>query len=295
MKRLAYYLALPFLYGISLLPFPLFYLLSDLFCFLLYYVVGYRRKVVMENLRNAFPEKSEEERKRIARQYYQNLADIMLETIKMLTISKKSLRERFHLTNPEVAAKYLDQGRSIVGAVGHFGNWEWACLVQGMGVRYPSIVIYKTLKNPWFNKLFLKMRSRTGAILVPMRQTLRALVAYRNKPFMSILAADQTPRQQSAIYWTRFLNQDTAAYLGIEKVAKMNNSVVVYCDIQRVGRGRYRVSYRVLFENPKETADFEITEGYLGILEKRIRENPADWLWSHRRWKVKKPVPSDES
>lgn len=289
MKQLAYYLALPFMYGISLLPFPLFYLLSDLFCFFLYRVAGYRKAVVMENLRNAFPEKSEKERRKIAAQYYRNLADIMLETIKMLTISKKSLEKRFRLVNRELADKYYAQGRSIVGAVGHFGNWEWACLIQGMATHHPSIVIYKPLKNPWFNKLFLKMRSRTSAVLVSMKQTLRKLTAYRAQPFMAIFASDQTPGRRDIVHWTRFLNQDTPVFLGIEKIAKMNNSVVIFCDIKRTGRGRYTVTYELLFEEPKKTEEYEITEAHIRCLEHRIRENPADWLWSHRRWKVKPP------
>lgn len=287
MKQLAYYLALPFLYGISLLPFPLFYLLSDLFCFLLYRVVGYRKQVVMENLQNAFPEKTPRERKRIAARYYRNLADIMLETIKMLTISRKSLDKRFRLTNVELAEKYYAQGRSIAGVVGHFGNWEWACLVQGKSTPHDSIVIYKPLSNPWFDNMFKNMRSRTGAKLVSMKQVLRTLVAYRDKPHMTIFAADQTPVQQDAVYWTRFLNQETAVFLGIEKIAKMNNSVVMFCDIKRCGRGRYTVTYKVLFEEPRETEGHQITETHLATLEKRIRENPADWLWSHRRWKIK--------
>ncbi|QEC53663.1 KDO2-lipid IV(A) lauroyltransferase [Anseongella ginsenosidimutans] len=288
MKRLSYYLAFPFLYGISLLPFPLFYLLSDFFCFLLYRVAGYRKKVVMENLRNSFPEKSEEERKRIAARFYRNLADIMLETVKMLTISPESLKKRFQMTNLEFAEKYYAQGRSIAIAVGHFGNWEWACLSQGMASSHPSIVIYKPLSNPWFDRLFFRMRSRTGAVLVSMKQTLRTLVSYRGQSYMAVFAADQTPVQQDAVYWTPFLNQDTAVFLGIEKIAKMNNSVVMFCDMKRVGRGRYTVTYKLLFEDPKATSEYEITKAHVTALEKCIRESPEDWLWSHRRWKVKR-------
>lgn len=288
MKRLSYYLALPFFYGISLLPFPLFYLLSDLFCFLLYRVVGYRKKVVMENLRNSFPEKSEEERERIASRFYRNLADIMLETIKMLTISRKTLNKRFILSNTELAEKYYKQGRSIAIAVGHFGNWEWACLAQGMATSRPSIIIYKPLSNPWFDRLFMRMRSRTGAVMISMKRILRKLVDYRNQPYMLVFASDQTPVKQDAVYWTRFLNQETAVFLGIEKIAKMNDSVVMYCDIRRTGRGRYVVTYEVLFEDAKATSDYEITKAHVTALEKRIRENPEEWLWSHRRWKVKR-------
>ncbi|HYH55836.1 MAG TPA: lysophospholipid acyltransferase family protein, partial [Anseongella sp.] len=193
MKRLSYYLSLPFLYGIALLPYPLFYLLSDLFCLVLYRVIGYRKKVVMENLRNAFPEKTPEERRNIAAQFYRNLADIMLETIRMLTISRKSLLKRFPLLNAELAEKYQAQGRSIVAAVGHFGNWEWACLVPGIRSSRPSIVIYKPLSNPWFDRLFRRMRSRTGVQMVPMKQTLRKLVEYRKQPTLTVFASDQTP------------------------------------------------------------------------------------------------------
>lgn len=291
MKRFAYFLALPFMYGISLLPFPLFYLLSDLFCFLLYRVIGYRRAVVMENLRNAFPEKTEKERRQIAARYYRNLADIMLETIKMLTISEKTLKKRFRLVNQELVESYYAQGRSVVGAVGHFGNWEWGCLVQGMVSSKPSLVIYKPLRNPWFDRLFRRMRSRTGAILVSMRKTFRKIAEYRGQPFMTIVAADQTPVKLGSVYWTTFLNQDTPVFLGIEKIAKMNNSVIVYCDIKRLKRGYYGVEYKVLFEDPANTSQHEITEAHTRFLENRIRESPSDWLWSHRRWKFSRVQP----
>lgn len=285
MKRLSFYLSLPFLYGISLLPFPLFYLLSDLLCFLLYRVTGYRKKVVMENLRNAFPEKTEEERKRIAAEYYRNLADIMLETLKMLTISEKEVTRRFKMVNPELPESYCREGRSVVAAVGHFGNWEWGSLIQGSYISEPSIIIYKPLKHPWFDKLFYRMRSRTGAILVPMKQTLRKLAGYRNQPTVTIFAADQTPVRNESVYWTTFLNQDTPVFLGIEKIAKMTNSVVCFCNVKRLGRGFYDVTYELLFEEPKNTTEYEITEAHIQRLEQRIREDPAEWLWSHRRWK----------
>lgn len=287
MRKLAYYISLPFLYGISLLPFPVFYRLSDLLYLLLYKVAGYRKQVVMENLRNAFPEKTPGELKVIASTYYRNLSDIMLETIKMLTLSRRQLLKRFRLNNPELPEHYYAQGRSVIGIVGHYGNWEWACLIQGLS-KQPSLVIYKPLNNPYFNRLFCRMRARTGAVMVPMKRIMRKLVEYRNRPSMTIFAADQTPVKSESVYWTRFLNQDTPVFLGAEKIARMNDSVVLFCDINRLGRGRYEVNYKLLFENPRETQEYEITEAHLSYLEKRIRESPADWLWSHRRWKHSK-------
>jgi KDO2-lipid IV(A) lauroyltransferase len=276
-----------FLYLISLLPFWLLYLIADLLFVIVYYIVGYRRKVVKENLRNAFSEKSEHERQTIERKYFSYMADLIVETIKMVTASEKSIIKRVSCTNPELIEQYFGQGRSIMGAVGHYGNWEMADLRASLYTNKPILVVYKPLSNSVFDEFFIKMRSRFGANLVPMKNVLRAMVQRKDELIFSFFVADQTPVKHEATYFTTFLNQPTAFFLGIEKLAKLTNPIVIFCDVQRVKRGYYTYTIIPLFDNPKETAEHEITEGYVKCLETMIRREPQYWLWSHRRWKFK--------
>ncbi|UKJ06323.1 lysophospholipid acyltransferase family protein [Solitalea lacus] len=285
MKKITFYLALPLLYLIALLPFPILYLVSDFFKIIIFDLVGYRKKVILTNLKNSFPNKSDQEIKAIASKFYRNFTDMLLECVKMLTISEKQLNEVFVVSNKEIVKNYHDAGRSVIGVVGHMINWELACLAHSNAFTYPSLIVYKPLQNENFDKLVLNMRTRFGAVLVPMKQTFRKLTEYRNKPFNLILAGDQYPGKGESVYKTTFLNQETYVFLGTEKIAKMTNSAIVFCDLRKVKRGKYAITYVPLFENPKDTADGEITETHIRYLDKVIHEQPDIWLWSHRRWK----------
>lgn len=276
-----------FLYLISLLPFWILYLISDLLFLLVFYVVGYRRKVVQENLRNAFPEKSEAERKSIERKYFRYLADLIVEIVKLFTISEKELHKRLEPINKELLDHYFSQGKSVIGAVGHYGNWEMAGLRLSLVTDKRRMVVYKPLTNADWDDAFLKMRSRFGATLVSMKNTMRRMVEFRKELMVSVLVSDQTPVKGEATYFTTFLNQPTAVFLGIEKLAKMLDSPVVFCDIRRKKRGYYSCTVVPLFEDPKATAEHEITDAHVRYLEKVIMERPEFWLWSHRRWKFK--------
>ena len=281
------YAGLYFLYMLSLLPFWMLYLISDFIFVLIYYVFGYRRKVVEENLRNSFPEKTVEERRVIERKFYRHLCDLIMETVKMFTISKKELERRIIGLNTEIAADAFAKGRSIIAAVGHYGNWEIAGLRLSYATEYPRIIVYKPLSNPVFDEGFKKMRSRFGATLVAMKDATRAMMQHRNEPAFNVLVSDQTPVKGDMNYFTEFLNQPTAVFLGIEKMAKLLNSVVIFCDIRKVKRGYYECTFVPLTDEPKQTAPHEITEAHVKYLEKVIREEPEYWLWSHRRWKFK--------
>jgi KDO2-lipid IV(A) lauroyltransferase len=276
-----------FLYLISLFPFWFLYLIADVVFFLVYHVVKYRRKVVQENLRNSFPEKTDEERHIIEKKYYRFLADLTLETIKIITVSKSAICKRFTAINPEVLDSYLEQGRSVITALGHYGNWEMSNLRLSIHTDKKLVVVYKPLTNDTFDKFFIKMRSRFGSIMVAMKNIVRVVVQNRNEVTITALVADQTPVQHEATYFTTFMNQPTAFFLGIEKLAKLTNPVVIFCDIQRVKRGHYTCNFIPLTENPKETAPHEITEAYVKYLDIMIRRAPQYWLWSHRRWKFK--------
>lgn len=276
-----------FLYLISLLPFWLLYLLADLIYLILYHITGYRRETVSSNLRNSFPEKDENELKTIEKRYYKYMADLIVETIKMLTISEKEVLRRMPLTNPELVEKYCKEGRSMFAAVGHYCNWELCVLRFSLIPQYKKIMVYKPLNNKESDKYYQKMRGRFGVLLVPMRNTLRKLVELKNELTFTVLASDQAPVKHEAQYFTRFLNQPTAFFMGAEKMGIMFDSVVLFGDVKYLKRGYYEYTFVPLAENPKQTAPNEITELYVKHLEDMIKREPAYWLWSHRRWKYK--------
>ncbi len=288
MQAVSFYIALPFLYLISLLPFWLLYRISDLFFVIIYYVLGYRKKVVMENLRNSFPDKSEKELKKIAFDFYRYLCDLFLETFKTLTISKKQMLA--HCKMNEETQKLFDsfyvQQRSIILVMGHFGNWEWAGNVVD-STKHQLFVIYHQLSNKYFNELVIKMRTRFGTKLIEMKSTLRDMVTNRKELTATAFIADQTPFPENA-YWTTFLNQDTPVFTGTEKIASKFNYPVIYISVKRRKRGYYEIFGELLFENPKETKEGDISEAHTRRLEKDIIEQPEIWLWSHRRWKHKR-------
>jgi len=280
-------LAVFFLYLISLLPFWLLYLIADFLYLILFYIVGYRRAVVKENLQNSFPEKTEVERKLIGKKYFHYLADLFVETIKCISISEKEIERRMFLTNPEMIGEYFKQSRSVIGAVGHYGNWEYGALRLSLLTNERRIVIYKPLHDKASDDVFKRVRSRFGATLIPMKATLRKMIEYRRDLSFSVFVSDQTPIREEAHFFTPFLNQPTAVFLGIEKISTLFNSVVIFCDIRRVKRGYYQCTFVPLIEEPKQTAEYEITVAHVKYLEKVIKEEPPYWLWSHRRWKFK--------
>jgi KDO2-lipid IV(A) lauroyltransferase len=281
-------LGVGFLYLLSLLPYFILYLIADIIFVVIYYIIRYRRKVVQENLANAFPEKTLNERQSIEKKYFHFLADLIMETIKLKTLSAEETIKRVEVRDDALLTnEAFKQGKSIIAAVGHYGNWESGCLRMGLVKERPCIIAYKPLSNPIFDQYFLELRSRFGAIMVTMKGTFRKVVEYRKQVTITVLAGDQTPARDEATYFTNFLNQPTAVFLGVEKLAKATDSLVVFCDVRRVKRGYYSCTFVPLFDNPKLTAEYEITNAHVQYLDKVIREEPEYWLWSHRRWKFK--------
>ena len=289
MSAIIYYLVLPFIYLISILPFRVLYFISTGLYGLLYYVLGYRKGVVMENLRKSFPEKSEEEIKGIAKRYYKYLCDLFLETFKTLTVSKETMLKHCYF-NPQAKAvfdKLAAENKSIVLVMGHLGNWEWAGNTFSLVNKHQLYVIYHPISNKYFDWLMYKMRTRFGTKLIAMKDTFREMLENREELNATAFIADQTPAPQNA-YWTTFLNQDTPVFKGTEMISRKVNYTVVYATVKRVKRGYYEMFAEVLCENPKGTSDGEISELHTRKLEKDIREQPEVWLWSHRRWKHKR-------
>jgi KDO2-lipid IV(A) lauroyltransferase len=278
-------LGIVFLYLTSLLPFWFLYLISDILFVVIYYLVHYRRAVVQQNLANAFPEKSVQERQQIERKYYRYLADLIVETVKMITVSEKQIKKRVVATNSELVHEYFAKGKSIIAVAGHYCNWEMAALNFNFVTDKRFMIVYKPLSNEIFDNFFIKIRSRFGGQPVAMKQTLRKMVEYRKELTVSVLVGDQTPVKHEVNYFTNFLNQPTAVFLGIEKIAKTIDAAVVFYDMKRVKRGYYTYTLIPLTEKPKETAEHEITDMHVQYLDSMIRREPQYWVWSHRRWK----------
>lgn len=276
---------------ISLLPFWALYLVSDGLYWIMFRIFGYRKKVVETNLRNAFPEKSESELRSIADRFYRYLPDLILETIKMTRISAEEIEKRIQIRNPEELERHFAQGKSIVGVTAHYGNWEWGTHRMSLLLApRKALIIYKPLSNKSADEVMNTNRSRFGALMVPMKQTLRKIVQLKGEPHMSMLVADQTPTYQESNYYMEFLNQQTLVFTGPERIAKLTNSPVVFCHIDKVRRGYYTCTFTTLVENPQATENYEITHLHNHFTASIIRSKPEWWLWSHRRWK-RKPKP----
>lgn len=241
--------------------------------------------MVFTNLHKSFPERSADEIKKVAKDFYHFFADQLLESVKMLTISEKTVKKRFRINNIEEVNRHLDKNRSVIAVTGHYGNWEWGALILSILIKPPVLIVYKPIKDKRFEKLINHMRSRFNAALVPMKNILRKMVEYKNTPHISVLVSDQTPAKSEIHYFTKFMNQDTPVFLGVEKLARITQDVVVYCHINHFKRGYYECNFETLFEEPQFTSEKEITETYTRKLEETIRMKPELWLWSHRRWK----------
>lgn len=291
MSSIVFYLVLPLLYVISLLPFPIFYALSDAIYFLLYRIIGYRKKVVYENLKNSFPEKSHQELKVIEKAFYHYLVDLFLETLKTLTFSKAEAIKHCNLTDESKAIfdNLYEQKQPCIIVMGHYGNWEWAGNTFSILNKQQLYVIYHPLTNKHFDKLMYDMRTRFGTKLYAMRDTMKEMIKNRHETNVTAFIADQTPSPEKA-YWTNFLNQDTPVFWGTEKIAQKLNYPIVYTSVKRIKRGYYKIHCEILVAQPKDTVEGEISEMHTRRLEKDIIEQPEIWLWSHRRWKHKRPI-----
>lgn len=286
-KRMLSKTGIFFLNSLSLLPLSLLYLVADFVYLLLYHVVRYRRKVVYENLHNAFPEKDAEDIRIIAKKYYRHLSSLMVEIIKMATISPEELKARFKFKNLHLMNNYHEQGRSTLICSAHYGNWEWGTLALGLNTTAVVYPIYKPVSNEAFGEWFKQIRSRFGNQLIPMRQTLRALNASKDVPTIFCFGNDQTPLKEESTYWLNFLHQPTAILLGLEKIAVRTNRPVFYMRVRILKRGYYEVECVPLCMEPAASKPFEITNLHVNYLEQIIIDEPVYWLWSHRRWKHK--------
>lgn len=286
MQAFWFYLSYPFISLIAALPFKALYVLSD-FLYVIINLSGYRKKVVLNNLRNSFPEKLESEIQQIAVAYFKYLCDLILETLKTLKMNEEEAKSHCVFHKPEWLNTYYEDKKSIIVVMGHYGNWEWAGPSFTLATDYQLVVIYRPLSNPHYEKMMQGMRTKFGTKITPVNNTLREMVANRHTTTATAFIADQTATPDNA-YWTNFLNQDTAVFNGPEKLAKKFNYPVVFMNVKRTQRGYYEIFPELLIAEPKHSTDNYILETFSQRLEKEIRLDPSIWLWSHRRWKHKR-------
>lgn len=291
MAALVYYLFYGVNWLMTLLPFRVLYVISDVVYLVLYYFPSYRRKIVSDNLRKSFPEKSCQELKAIEKKFYRHLADLMVETLKLTHLSRKSLLKRFTISNSQIIERLEREKRDVIAVLGHYNNWEWLTIFP-LYTKFKSVSIYKPLQNKYFNRFLNNLRSKYGMALTPMSVIIREIINDRKNGVNTISAfiSDQSPVKDEIKYWTSFLNQDTPVYIGTEKVAAKYDMAVVFFNIQKVKRGHYNLDVELLFEHTAGLPEHQITETHVRRLEQIIRQNPEYWIWSHRRWKHKRPV-----
>jgi Kdo2-lipid IVA lauroyltransferase/acyltransferase len=291
MKAIGYYIFYGINWVITLLPLRILYLFSDFLFLVLYYFPSYRRKVVSTNLRNSFPEKSEEELKSIEKKFYMHLADIFIETLYVTHMSEDEQNRRFRYSNLEIIDKLLEDKRDVIAVLGHYNNWEWPTLLP-FYLKYKTIIIYKPLQNKYFNRHIINQRSKHGIVLTPTSSIIREIINNKKENIntVSVFLTDQTPAKGEIMYWTTFLNQDTPVYTGTEKIASKYDMAIIYFNIQKLKRGYYNLGIELLLDHTAGLPEHVITETHVRRLEEIIREKPEYWLWSHRRWKHKKPV-----
>ncbi len=287
MRRIGYFIILLFAYPLAYFPKYCFSFIGRFLFFINYHLLSYRKKIIVNNLKNAFPQKSEKDIRHYAKGFYKSFSDVLVEYLMLWRIPASKTENYLKIKNPEVFEKYKD--RPIIFVIGHFNNWEWYSLLPFF-TNHNILGVVKPIRSINFEKLITKIRSYHGMDVILKRNTLREILkrVSMNIPSLSIFAGDQIPTANEINFWTTFLNQETPIYLGAEKIAKKINGVVVYAEMLRVKRHYYEVNLQVITDNPQKEPDYHITLKHVAALEKSILKQPESWLWSHRRWKHKR-------
>ncbi len=274
----------------SRLPLPALYVFSAFLYVLAYYIVRHRHGVIRQQLDLVFPAMPQAERRALHKQFLKNFCDVLVEVLKSASMSAAALRTRISIVNLAVPREHLDAGRSLMLVTSHLCNWEW--LLQGITLQlgYPLDAAYKPLHDRWAERLMLGVRSRFGARLIPAKELLADFIRRRSAVRAVAMNADQAPVSTDKRYWTKFLGQDTAFYVGAEQIARSLRLPVMYVGMQRVSRGHYQVEFKVLWDGREAVELHTITERYARACEFDVLASPPDWLWSYRRWRLKKPL-----
>jgi KDO2-lipid IV(A) lauroyltransferase len=286
MQFLVYILAYPLLWLISILPFRLFYWLSDFVCFIIYRIVGYRKKVVRENLALTLPNLSKSELKIIEKKFYHHMCDMFLETIKTMSISPKEMEKRFHVTNIDLVNEYAKKGKSVILVASHYASYEWLLTINPK-IDFKGIAVYKRVANPYFDKLVRKIRSKYDTELVETRKAIPTMAQNQRDGILSMygLASDQSPKLDRIFHSMKFMGIEVPVHTGAEMLAKKYHLSVIFVKVKKVARGYYEATFVPIADNPNDYENFDITEKYLREVEKQIYEAPEFYLWTHKRWK----------
>ncbi len=273
---------------LAILPFRVLYVLSDILYLKIYYIIRYRKSVVFQNLQNSFPDKTQKEIKKIAKQFYKNFCDHLVEMNKTRAMGADQIKEKVKIKNPELLNEYVQSKKSVIILTGHIMNWEWAgANLQTYFPEFKCIVTAKPLSNQFLNDYIMEERNK-HVLVVNAKYILKTLIQYKNSPTLTFLIADQRPPQNELDYWTTFLHQDTPFFLGAEKISRSFNYPVLYFYSKKIKRGYYETEIIKISDTPKLTKEFEITESYTRLLEQTILQQPDNWLWTHKRWKFSK-------
>jgi KDO2-lipid IV(A) lauroyltransferase len=271
-----------------LVPIRVLYFISDFFFFMLYYITGYRKKVVFQNLRNSFPEKSEEEIRRIGQKFYRHLADIFTESLKAFSMKEEDVVKRFVFRPSSDLERYYKAGKSVIIVAGHYNNWEWPGIAAGSQMFHKPVGFYKPMSNRYIDDYVKKSRVRGRSKLVSITNTAEVFKTDWHEPAAFYMIADQSPSSVRLAYWVNFMNQESAVLHGPEKYARVYNMPIVFCYAKKIRKGNYEAEFTTLCEDPSKTKTGEITAKFMQMLEEKILEAPEYYLWSHRRWKHKR-------
>jgi KDO2-lipid IV(A) lauroyltransferase len=274
----------------SRLPMRALYAFSTFLYLLAFYVVRHRHQVIREQLEKVFPESSAAERELIHKQFLKNFCDVMVEVLKSVSMAEADMRAHVQILNLDVPRRYLDGGQSVMIVTSHLCNWEWLLHGVALQLGYPVDAAYKPLHDQWAERLMLKIRSRFGARLVPAKDLLADFLRRRGIVRAVAMNADQAPVSTDKRYWTQFLGQETAFFIGAEQIARATRLPIMYASMRRIRRGYYEVELKLLWDGREVTGPNTVTERYARACEIDVLKSPADWLWSYRRWRLKKPL-----
>lgn len=296
MQRLVFWLVYPFLLLISILPFKLFYAFSDLVYVIVYYVAGYRKKTVRENLKLVFPGKPDAEISQITKDFYHHMVDMFLEMVKSISIPNDELKKRFAFANIEEVHKIRKMDKSILLACGHYASYEWMNALQLYGLDYRGFGVYKKIKNRFFDQMAKDIRGRYDGVLIPTTKATKTIIANEKAGIRGVYAmiADQSPKLDRAKAWTDFMGIQVPVFTGLENLSRSLDMPVIYLHVEKVKRGHYLASFKTLSYAPAKEPEHFITKRYFEELEAQIKKDPQYYLWTHKRWKHQNaPIPKN--
>jgi KDO2-lipid IV(A) lauroyltransferase len=276
-----------FFYVLSLLPFSVLYLISDILFFLVYHVAAYRKKIVFDNISGSFPNKSTKEVESISKNFYKHFIDSMIESIKLLSISESQLKKRYRHKNADELNTFYDKNKNVILYMGHYGNWEWNAILP-LVLKFKILTFYQTLKSSLFDDLIKNARERFGITASESEKGFKTMLSFwkNNVNTCTMMVGDQSPHVGRDRHWVKFLNRDTAFLTGVDRIAQKFEHVIVFLKVKKIKRGFYENEFIILEENSKSVPPGKIIDDFAHELEKTITEDPALWLWSHRRWKL---------